>query len=349
MTSNDGAVYYPTWSTADPSAVTPSGPQPHFWAKDSASFQDLIDTINPLEHLPVVSTIYNWIVGKHDIGDVPRIAGDTLYGGPFGALSGLFNALVKEETGKDLGEHAVALVTGDKTGTSSTATAQAPAASPAQTANAPATQGPAASATPAATPASNPVPPGAVAPLPAATLTAGPSPTPQTTPAPVAAATPTPAAVLPDHAPMPLYGQPAPLAQPAGATTSPTSGGSATTQAFLSETADRERQLYRGGVPTDNGRILHPRPVPLMVPPGALPNGGQPRLQPAVATVPATVSPAAPAAVTPAAQSAAPVTTPPPNPGTPVDISQKMADALDKYMALQQQNQGRGGQVNIAP
>ena len=37
--------------------------QSHFWAGNGFSFHDLLDTINPLQHLPVVSTIYRAITG----------------------------------------------------------------------------------------------------------------------------------------------------------------------------------------------------------------------------------------------------------------------------------------------
>jgi hypothetical protein len=81
------------------------------WAGDEFSFHDLIDTINPLQHLPVVSTVYRWLTGD-TIGNVPRIAGDAIYGGPLGLVSGLFNAALKQESGEDLGEHVVAMFTG---------------------------------------------------------------------------------------------------------------------------------------------------------------------------------------------------------------------------------------------
>jgi hypothetical protein len=81
-----------------------------------------------------------------------------------------------------------------------------------------------------------------------------------------------------------------------------------------------------------------------MVPPGSLPNGGRPRLMPGA------VAPATP--VTPTTTRAqAGTTLAPATPGAPIDISQKMLEALDKYMALQKSGDGqdRGGQVNVNP
>jgi hypothetical protein len=50
------------------------------------SFEDFLDMINPLEHIPVISSIYRAIVGEN-INPVSRIAGDALYGGVFGLAS----------------------------------------------------------------------------------------------------------------------------------------------------------------------------------------------------------------------------------------------------------------------
>src|SRR5260221_7365391 len=110
----------------DPSQQPERGPYPLFtppagetddtarkraWKGDSFSFRDLIDIINPLQHLPVVSTLYRWVTGDA-IGALPRIIGDGIYGGPIGLVTGLFNAAVKQESGKDTGEHVIALLGG---------------------------------------------------------------------------------------------------------------------------------------------------------------------------------------------------------------------------------------------
>ena len=55
------------------------------------SFSDLVDTINPLQHIPVLSSLYRAITGE-DINPVARIAGDTLYGGIMGGASALLAA-----------------------------------------------------------------------------------------------------------------------------------------------------------------------------------------------------------------------------------------------------------------
>jgi hypothetical protein len=74
---------------------------------DEPSFADFIDLINPLQHIPVISTIYRAITGD-EIGAVPRILGDTLFGGPTGLLMAVANEVIKADTGKDIGEQALA-------------------------------------------------------------------------------------------------------------------------------------------------------------------------------------------------------------------------------------------------
>lgn len=68
----------------------------------------IFDMLNPLEHIPVISTIYAKITG-HKISPVARLAGDTLYGGPIGAAVGAANIISEKKTGKDIGENVMAM------------------------------------------------------------------------------------------------------------------------------------------------------------------------------------------------------------------------------------------------
>ena len=67
------------------------------------SFHDLIDIVNPLQHIPVVSTIYRAITGEH-IKTFPKIAGDTLFGGVTGFLSSVADTIFEKITGKSVGD-----------------------------------------------------------------------------------------------------------------------------------------------------------------------------------------------------------------------------------------------------
>ena len=85
-------------------------------ADDDFTFDDLISIVNPLQHIPVVSTIYRSLTGD-TIKPFERILGDTLYGGVWGCVSAVANVVYQDVTGKDFGQTvldtAVSLVNGD--------------------------------------------------------------------------------------------------------------------------------------------------------------------------------------------------------------------------------------------
>jgi hypothetical protein len=75
------------------------------------SFDDLLDVINPLQHFPVVSTIYRALT--HDQIDTPeKIVGDTLYGGVVGLASSVADVAFEKITGHNFGDTVLALFTG---------------------------------------------------------------------------------------------------------------------------------------------------------------------------------------------------------------------------------------------
>lgn len=76
-------------------------------------FLDLLDAINPLQHIPVVSTLYREATGD-EIGNPARIAGGFLFGGVLGLVGSIANAVLDETTGKDLGDHLMGLAGGDE-------------------------------------------------------------------------------------------------------------------------------------------------------------------------------------------------------------------------------------------
>jgi|GEM_PF-2611045 len=74
-------------------------------------FEDVLDIFNPLQHIPIVSNIYQEQT-QDDISNDAKAVGDVLYGiltgGVFGVLSAVGNAILKQETDKDVGEHLMA-------------------------------------------------------------------------------------------------------------------------------------------------------------------------------------------------------------------------------------------------
>ncbi|TAL39722.1 MAG: hypothetical protein EPN97_01830 [Alphaproteobacteria bacterium] len=92
-------------------AAKPAGNKEHHGFLDFLVM--LFDIINPLEHIPVVSTIYERVTGHH-INPIARVAGDTLYGGPIGAAVGVANVVAEQTTGKDIGENVLAMLSQPK-------------------------------------------------------------------------------------------------------------------------------------------------------------------------------------------------------------------------------------------
>ena len=90
------------------------------------SFADFLDIVNPLQHIPVVSTLYRSITGDQ-IGTPEKIAGDTLYGGLVGLFASLGDAVFKEVTGKDVGDTVLAFLTGNDAPVQTAAASEKPA------------------------------------------------------------------------------------------------------------------------------------------------------------------------------------------------------------------------------
>jgi hypothetical protein len=85
-------------NTASPASnveqVTVSAPK----SDGGGFFHHLLDVINPLQHLPVIGTIYRAITGEH-IGAVEKVMGDALYGGLWGAASSVADLAFEGITG----------------------------------------------------------------------------------------------------------------------------------------------------------------------------------------------------------------------------------------------------------
>jgi len=71
-------------------------------------FEDLIDTINPLHHIPVVGMAYRELTGD-TISGAAQIVGGALFGGPVGAVAGTANAIVQQRTGADIAGNVLSL------------------------------------------------------------------------------------------------------------------------------------------------------------------------------------------------------------------------------------------------
>lgn len=112
---------------ADPNPPV-TKPERHLalWEQEEFGFRDIIDIINPLQHIPIVATLYRHMTGEK-IGAIPRVIGGALWGRLGGFVSGLVNALVDWFTGEDIGDHIYSALFGDTNKSANeTAVAQVP-------------------------------------------------------------------------------------------------------------------------------------------------------------------------------------------------------------------------------
>lgn len=85
-----------------------SGPRHGFvngaFGDDGFGFDDVVDAINPLQHIPIISMIYRAITGdKIDVG--PSLVGGALFGGFFGFIGAAVNAAIEDSTGHDAADN----------------------------------------------------------------------------------------------------------------------------------------------------------------------------------------------------------------------------------------------------
>ena len=94
-------------------------------------FGDLLDIVNPLQHIPVISTLYRRITGDTQSA-ISEIAGGALFGGIVGAVTSVADVVWKQATGNDFGNTVMAwLGFEDKNPPVQVAEASAPADAPA--------------------------------------------------------------------------------------------------------------------------------------------------------------------------------------------------------------------------
>ena len=74
------------------------------WENSKMGFGDFVDIINPLQHLPIIATIYRNRTGD-TLGFASRVIGGALWGRIGGFATGAINGVVDWITGKDIGDH----------------------------------------------------------------------------------------------------------------------------------------------------------------------------------------------------------------------------------------------------
>lgn len=103
----DSMGYATTTTDTPKTSIGPAGP----------SFKDVLDIVNPLQHIPFVSNIYRKVTGD-EISSPARVIGATLFGGPISGALALADTAVKEQTGTSVTEKIFNLVS-DNTKTNS--------------------------------------------------------------------------------------------------------------------------------------------------------------------------------------------------------------------------------------
>lgn len=82
--------------------------------KKESFFQHILDIINPLQHLPIVGTIYRAATGER-LDPVEKIGGSALYGGLWGAVTAVADVAFEAITGKSVEDTVMAWFKSDST------------------------------------------------------------------------------------------------------------------------------------------------------------------------------------------------------------------------------------------
>ena len=75
----------PVWSSVASFAENIADKGTDVGQDKSFGFSDIVDIVNPLQHIPVVSNLYQSATGD-TIGAIAQIVGGAVFGGPLGAL-----------------------------------------------------------------------------------------------------------------------------------------------------------------------------------------------------------------------------------------------------------------------
>ncbi|MBP2232388.1 hypothetical protein J2847_005717 [Azospirillum agricola] len=109
-------------------SAKPPEPKESLAEKMEVGFEDLLDVVNPLQQLPVVSSVYREATGE-SISIPARLAGGFLFGGPAGLIGSAAMVVFEEITGDSVLGHLGTLaddIGGEASPTAPTATAAAP-------------------------------------------------------------------------------------------------------------------------------------------------------------------------------------------------------------------------------
>lgn len=307
----------------------------NFFGEDGFGIADLIDIVNPLQHIPGVSTVYRAMTGD-EISQGARLAGGTLYGGPLGFASALADNVSEDVTGRDVTGSVLAAFSDDPSDAGSTvAQAEEPAAADL------------AAIAPAAGPAGPNADPGNVAALQAALQSPAPAQRSQASPLMAAQPVGSPFAAQPSgNSPMAVLrppGAPAVLqtgpAQPAPSASAPDSAVTAAAQGVPNLSPEAANVLMRMAQQPQAGnapRAPMSGPPPKIVTAPEMAAAPLPSPAPTPAPAPAPASEPSTASATAGTGRARPQSAAFFDPVPTEDLPAAMMEALQKYESMKQ-------------
>ncbi|MEH6404622.1 MAG: hypothetical protein V7750_14685 [Sneathiella sp.] len=110
--ANEALQYTPKPDSSDKTSVA-TGDDVGLFGEDGFGFDDFLDIINPLQHLPIISSLYREFTGD-TISAGSRMIGGGVFGGGIGLAASIVNSAIQSETGNDIGGHVIALFSDDE-------------------------------------------------------------------------------------------------------------------------------------------------------------------------------------------------------------------------------------------
>lgn len=108
------ARWVPAAEAADKSADKgKTAPDRPFFSEEGLTFNDVLDMVNPLQHLPIIGPLYRELTGD-TLSPGARLIGGTIFGGPLGLAGAAFELGVEQEFGRDPGSMLLAAVKGEE-------------------------------------------------------------------------------------------------------------------------------------------------------------------------------------------------------------------------------------------
>lgn len=104
--------------------IRPQNAEEAFFGRDGLTFGDLVDAVNPLNHIPIVSDLVGG-ASEEKPSVASKLLGGALLGGPIGFVASLANCIFEQATGHGVAGAVMAALSGEQTAEPQTQLAQA--------------------------------------------------------------------------------------------------------------------------------------------------------------------------------------------------------------------------------